>query len=190
MADEEHRIKSALEIALEKSRRLGSLSEEEKSRLRDEELAGAGESLAQRYLNGAPLREIEAGLAKREEGDRPTVRRYLLLRLLDEIGIGQSAQYEKIFSAIDHISGDTVLTEEIRGVLRLYEIELERAQQNTLHKLEKAKLDELAQRGISGSAISLSTENTQEWAGLRRNMESGYGKRLEEIRGKLRNEEI
>ncbi|GAG17827.1 unnamed protein product, partial [marine sediment metagenome] len=107
MSGENEKIKSALEIALEKAQKLGALSEEERRRLRDEELVAAGEALAKRYLNGLPLRDIEIELGRRGGDDRRIISRNLLSRLVDKIDMEHIAGGERILAAIQHLSGDS-----------------------------------------------------------------------------------
>ena len=87
MAGDDEKIKSALEIALEKAEKLGAPSEEEKLEARREKLTATAEALARRYLNGLPLRDTEVELAKLPAGDTAAVRQHLKSHLLEAIDI-------------------------------------------------------------------------------------------------------
>ena len=183
-------IKSAFEIALEKAQKLGALSDEEKHRLKDEELAAAGKALAQRYLNGLPLSEIGADLARRGEVDRKVVGSHLLSYLLDRIDIQTSPKDDRGPSAIQLLTGDSEVTQGIRDLLQEYERALERARQENLSALQATKRSELEREGISGSAVEPAIENSPDWVRIRQNLNSYYEERLEQIKRKGKNSRL
>jgi hypothetical protein len=182
MPDKDDKIKSALEIALEKAQRLGALSEEEKQRLKDEELVAAGEALAERYLSGLPLRDIEIELAERAEEERHTLSHHLLQHLLDKIDIGHIGIDDRIIAAIQRLSGDPGIVQGIRDLIQEYQGSIEKARQENLRKLEAAKRNELESKGISGSAVQPVFETSPEWMRIRQNLDSHYRERFEELR--------
>jgi len=186
MSSENERIKSALEIALEKAQRLGALSDEEKQRMKDEELVAAGEALVKRYLNGLSLRDIEVELRRRGEEDRRTISRHLLSRLVDGIDLEHVAGAERILAAIQHLSGDSGVVQSIRDILQEYESAMEKAWQENQSALEAAKRNELELKGISGSAVAPAIETSPEWLQIRHRLDSHYQERLEEIKRKCK----
>ena len=187
MPGKDNEIKSALEIALEKAQRLGALSEEEKQSLKNEELAAAGEALAERYLNGLPLRDIEIELAGRAEQDRRITSHHLLNHLLDRIDMVPVERNDKILNAIQQLSGDSGIVQSIRDLIQEYESAIEKAKRENLSALETAKRNELESKGISGSAVQPALETSLEWKQIRQNLDSHYQERLEEIRQKHKN---
>ena len=187
MSSDNEKLKSALEIALEKAQKLGALSEEERQGLRDEELVAAGEALAKRYLNGLHLRDIEAELGRRREEDRRIVSRHLLSSLVDKIDIEHVEDDERILAAIQHLSGDSGIVQSIRDLLREYQSATEKAWRENGSALEKAKRNELALKGISGSAVDPAIETSAEWLEIRQRLDSHYQERLDEIKRKCKN---
>jgi len=187
MSSENERIKSALEIALEKAQKLGALSEEERRRLRDEELVAVGEALAKRYLNGLPLRDIEVELGRRREEDRQTISRNLLSRLVDRIDMEHIAGAERILAAVQHLSGDSGVVQSMRDLLQGYESAMEKAWRENRSVLEAARRNELELKGISGSAVDPAIETSPEWLQIRQRLDSHYQERLEEIKRKCKN---
>jgi len=187
MSINDDKIKSALEIALEKAQKLGALSDEEKYRLKDEELVAAGEALAKRYLNGLPLRDIETELAGRAEGDRRMISQHLLQHLLDRSDIGHIGRDDNILAAIQHLSGDPGIVQSIRDLLQKYESAIEKAKQENLSALEAAKRNELELMGISGSAVEPAIETSREWMQVQQDLDSHYQGQLEHIKQKSRN---
>jgi len=187
MSSENEKIKSALEIALEKAEKLGALSEEERQRLKDEELVAAGEALAKRYLDGLPLRDIEVELGRRREGDRQGISRNLLSRLVDKIDMEHTAGNERILAAIQHLSGDSGVVRSMRDLLQEYEAAMEKARREKQSALEAAKRRGLELKGISGSAVDPAIETSPEWLQIRHQLDSHYQQRLEEMKRKCSN---
>lgn len=185
MPDENDRIKSALEVALEKAQRLGSLSEDEKQRRKDEELVTAAEALAKRYLNGLPLKDVDLELVKHKEEERNVVRNHLLSHLLNSIGINRDATNEKLLAAIKHILPESELTRNISDLLREYRTAVDRARQENLGKLEAEKRSELEQKGISGSAVEPAIETSSEWLQITQKLNAHYEQRLDQIKRTL-----
>jgi hypothetical protein len=187
MSSNDDKIKSALEIALEKAQRLGVLSDEEKLRLKDEELVAAGEALAKRYLNGLPLRDIDVELGRRREEDRQIISRNLLSSLVDKIDMEHIAGAERILAAIQHLSGDSGVVQSMRDLLREYQSATEKAWRENGSALEAAKRNELELKGISGSAVDPAIETSPEWLQIRHRLDTDYQERLEEIKRKCKN---
>ncbi|HEY48563.1 MAG TPA: hypothetical protein G4O13_00775 [Dehalococcoidia bacterium] len=188
MPDKDDKIKSALDIALERAQRLGAPSEDEKRRLKEEELAAAGEALVKRYLSGLPLRDIDAELARHAEDERETVKRHLLSNLLDRIDVRRGAADEKVLTAIEHLTGDAGTVQAIGKLMKEYNGALEKAQLEKQGALREAKLNELKLKGISGSAVEPAVESSAEWLETQRSLESQYRERLDELKRKCRNQ--
>jgi hypothetical protein len=187
MPGNDDKIKSALEIALEKVQRLGALSEEEKQRLKNEEIAAFGKALAERYLSGLTLRDIKVELAERAEEDQRTITHHLLQSLLDRIDILHTGADDKIIAAIQLLSGDTGIEQSLKDLIQEYQGSIENARQENQRKLEAAKRSELESKGISGSAVQPAFETSSEWIRIRQNLDSYYSERFEELRQKCTN---
>jgi hypothetical protein len=182
MSDENDRIKSALEIAMEKVQKFGGLSDEEKQKMKSDELATAGSALAQRYLNGLPIRDIEMELLKHTEEDRHIISRHILSHFLDRIDIEQISQDDRILTAIEHLSGNSDIAHGIMDLHQEYTGALERVRLDNLSSLESAKREELKRRGISGSAIEPTIENSPEWIQVQQGLISSYREKLDELK--------
>ena len=187
MSRKNDKIKSALEIALEKARNLDGLSTEEWQRLKEKELVVAGESLARRYLDGLPLRDLEVELGRHREGDRQRINSYLMSNLIDAIDMETTTTNMRIFDAIQHLSTEAEFVQSIRCLIQEYEGAKEKARKENLSALEAAKRNELELRGISGSAVEPAIETSPEWLQIRHQLESRCQKRLEEIKHKYKN---
>jgi hypothetical protein len=190
MPDDE-KLKSALEIALEKAEKLGAASEEEKlgaaseeekQEARREELAAIAEALARRYLNGLPLRDLEIELAKLPASDAAVVRQDLKCHLLEAIDLESPGHNDKALTAIQQVLGESETVKSIGDLLEQYAGAVESAQMQNLPALKSAKLDELRQRGICGSAVEPSVESSQAWLDLRRQLSGSYRAQIDEIK--------
>ncbi|UCG82229.1 MAG: hypothetical protein JSW38_08450 [Dehalococcoidia bacterium] len=185
MPNENDRIKSALEIAVEKAEKLGDLSEDEKQRQKDEKLVTAAEDLARRYLDGLPLNDIDLELAKHKEEEYGIFRDHLLSHLVKNINFSQDSMSEKMLAAIKHISPESELTATIGDILHEYRVVIDKARQENLGKLEAEKRSELGQLGISGSAIEPSIETSSAWLQIEQELKTRYSQRLDEIKRNL-----
>ena len=184
MSGDGDKIKSALDIAMEKADRLGSLSSEEKQRLEEEELAAAGEALARRCLGGLPLGDVEAELAGRGEEHRATITRHLLAGLAAAVDITQAGGADKALAAIERFSGDGEAVQGIRALFGEYLAAVDRAGHGNLDALAEAKKRELESKGISGSAVKPATETSPEWLRMKEGLEAEYQGRLAEIKAR------
>jgi hypothetical protein len=181
MADDDRELKSAFDIAMEKARKLGSLSAEEKKGLREGELSEVGQALGKRYLSGLPIRDVELELGKYKE-DRQTLIRYFLASLADRINLTDSADVERALEAIGHFSGRSKVIEDIRNLMNEYRNAVEQTRQEMQSKLGAARRKELAKKGISGSSVEPAIEASSEWLEISQHLLSEYQKRLEGIK--------
>jgi len=186
MSGQNDRIRNALEIAMEKAQGLGALSDEEKARLKTGELDSAGEALAQRYLSGVPLSEIEADLARHGEEELPAVRDRLLGRLLDAIDLSPGSDNDRVLAAIEHIAGDAGPARAVNSLLQEREQALEKHRLENAGALQEAKRRELEQKGISGSAVEPAIETSADWVRARYDLDSNFERRLQDIKRQLR----
>ncbi len=167
---------------MERANRLGGLSAEESRRLKEQELASAGEALVKRYLNGLPLRDVDAELTKHGEEDRGTVKQMVLSHLADAIDLANADRSGKALSAIEHFSGDRDAVERVRALLREHEEALAKSRQESGGALAEARRAELERLGISGSAVKPVTETSEKWQEVRSRIDADYGARLDEAR--------
>ncbi len=184
MSGDGDKIKSALDIAMEKADRLGSFSEEEKQRLKEEELEAAGEALAKRYLGGLPLGDVEAEVAGRDEEHRATIIRHLLAGLADTIDITQDGGSDRTLAAIEHFSGDREAVQGIRALFGEYLAAADGASHGNLDAMAEGKRKELESKGISGSAVKPATETSPEWLRVKEGLEAEYQDRLAAIKAR------
>ncbi|OGN91204.1 MAG: hypothetical protein A2Z70_03790 [Chloroflexi bacterium RBG_13_48_17] len=185
MSGGDDKLKSALDIALEKASKLGKMSVEEMRETREKELAEVGEALAARYQKGLPIRDVELELAKYKE-DKQRIVPYLLDGLWERIDLGNPQEVDKILSAIEHFTGNSSVAEEIRSLATEYQNDVEKTLGENRNSLEDGKRKDLKRKGISGSAVIPMIESSPEWLQLREGVNSRYRKRLEELKSSLK----
>lgn len=186
MSGGDEKVKSALDIALEKAQKLGSLSAEEKQRLKEEELRAVGEALGKRYLDGLPFRDVAIELKRYKDEDRHVVARYLLSFLWSMVDISDIETAESALAAIQYFSGDSDAVEGIRNLFREYQRAKEEAWRENQSALEAAKRNQLRLKGISGSAVDPGVETCPEWLEIQRRLDSHYRERLEQLKAPLK----
>lgn len=182
MAGGDKKIKSALDIALEKAQKLGSLSVEERQRLKEDELRAVGEALGKRHLDGLPPRDIEIELRRYKEEERHIVARYLLSSLWNLVDISDIPAAESALAAIQYLSGNSDAVEGIRNLLSEHQRAIEEAWRENRSTLEADKVSQLRLKGISGSAINPGVETYPEWLEIQHQLDSYYRERLEELK--------
>ena len=176
------KIRSALDIALEKAEKLGSLSAEERRRLEEQELSEAGEALARRYMDGLPLRDVEVELGRRDSKEREAIVSHLLSSLLNGVDITDTARLDKALGAIDRLYGDSEVAGRIRALVAEYQRALEALRRDNLGGLEEEKRRELEHKGISGSAVQPNVEASVEWLEAREQLDAAFRTRMDEVR--------
>jgi len=182
---EDNRIKSALEIALEKAAQMPSLTHEELVKQKEREFKPRGEAIANKYmgnaLRGADL-VTELRRYKGEEGE--TVKKAFLSTLFESIRLNDVEKSRRAISGIQTVEKEVSLKEidrELEEVFNEYRQE-EKQRALVYEGLEREQLQKL---GISGSAVKPNLEESKNWqqelAGLKLIYESRLNKLKENI---------
>ncbi len=151
-------IKSAIELAMEKTKGM-HLSHEEKEKIKEEELHSKAQGLVNRFLEGDfHLKEVEKDLAKYEPGQRGPMEKLMLRYLRDAINLDRDN--DLIFQGIEAF--DKTSKNPIKKIKELVEGYRQR-QEKEYKQAEKVLLKKLEREGISGSAVQPRLEGSQEW---------------------------
>jgi hypothetical protein len=146
-------MKSAWEIAMEKTDKLGKPSPEELKQQHEEKYALIGQSIADKFLGGLNGRYLEIELDKYPADDRKVLIREIISSLAEAIELGDFDKSQTCLSGIRYLrkEQDTqALEEQISEVFEEYG----QAQENLRQELERHSCESLRQLGISGSAIA------------------------------------
>ena len=180
-------IKSAWELAMEKVERLGKLSPEELKRQNEEKYRSRGQALAEKYLSGAPLRELRSELDKSGSAEKEAIMASLAARLVETIELGNVERLAKVIEAMSDLK---LKSQEgmaaIKGELEQLFAEYIEAEQKKRHEVETAARNVLHQLRISGSAIgSVNPAVVPEWKEEIDEIAQPYQERLDDIKARL-----
>lgn len=179
-------IKSAWEIAMEKAERLGKLSPDERRRQREQEYSSIGRLLADKYLAGLALWQLEVELDKYTGEQRKLASSALLSRLADAIELGSPEKLERALDGIlalkQNEPGVAGIKDEIVRLLREYRQEEDRGKREA----EESAREVLSRLGISGSAVgSVRPETIPECKQSLDDLARPYEQRLGELKARL-----
>jgi hypothetical protein len=151
-------IKSAVELAMEKTKGL-HLSREEKEKLKEEELQSKAHSLVNRFLEvDFHLREVEKDLAKYHPDQRAQLERLILHYLSEAVTLDRDN--DLIYQGVQAFWKESKKTiGKIRELTESYH----QRREKEYKKIEKDLLKKLERQGISGSAVQPKIEGSQEW---------------------------
>jgi hypothetical protein len=151
-------IKSAVELAMEKTKGM-HLSREEKEKLKEEELQTKAQSLVHRFLEvDFHLKEVEKDLAKYHPEQREHLEKLMLHHLCEAIQLDRDN--DLIFQGVEAFQKESENTiKKIRELIEDYR----RRQEKEYKQTEKVLLKKWEREGISGSAVQPRIEGSQEW---------------------------
>jgi len=176
-------IKSTLELALERTKKM-AISEEEKEEIRQKKLLEKAKSLFHRYREGhAPLSELQKEIERMDEKTSAAVKDFLLSQWIETLSLKE--EDERLIKGIVWLKNGRVeeVPEQFRHLLSQYREEMEKTRHGARTRLEEA----LKREGIAGSAVELNVEGDLLWKEAVEKLDHLYGGKLEEIRKQLRN---
>lgn len=184
----EERIKSALEIAMEKISDLPELTREEIEEQKEKEYGPVGEAVARKYLSGRISdSELPSELAHYSEAEGRIIRRSLVAGFCREIRLeneeSSSARALKGLRLLASEKSDFVgkMGDEFRKTIDEYS-GLKEAKSPQFGILAKERLAKL---GISGSAVRPNLSEDTHWKEQLREIQNLFETRLTEIRSRL-----
>lgn len=179
------KVKSTIELAMEKAARLPRLTKEEIRQRREEEYGPRGRAIAELILRGdlaADRLELELSKYDGEEGE--IVRRAFLARLCQAIDLEDAEATARAFEGIEAVVRDGHLKEASNrwsGILRDYQEQ----RQQELSTTEAAESGALRELGVSGSAIRLNLQQNQSWRKKQSELLQRFRPQVEEIKREL-----
>ena len=174
-------IKSAIEIAMEKTRGL-RLSPEEEEKLREEEIRSKAHALVNRFLEvDLHFREVEKELAKYPSGQRIRLEKIMIQDLAEALDLDRDN--ELIFQGIEILAPEKEgAVPKIKQLTQGYQQQKEAARQKTAEAL-RAKWQSL---GISGLAVVPKVAESPEWAGTLKAFRPSYEARMQSLKKEIR----
>jgi hypothetical protein len=174
-------IKSAIEIAMERTQGL-RLSSAEKEKLKEEEFQSKAHALGNRFLEvDLHFREVEKELAKYSSEQRIQLEKIMTQDLAEALSLDRDN--ELIFQGIEILApGKSAAIPKIKELAKGYQQQQESARQKTAEVL-RAKWQSL---GISGSAVVPKVAESREWAETLKAFRPAYEARLQSLKDEIR----
>lgn len=182
---ENRRIKSAAEIALEKTADMPRLTEKERRSLDEREFKPHGEALAKEFLEGSLSdRDLQTAFLRYKEPQRDIVKKSFLLKMTDSVTLEDARRILKALDGIRQIIRDATLDEYLREAETTAQEFHKLSQQRHTGRevLEKKKLEGL---GISGSAVRPNLGESDDWRDELREITADYASRMHGLRNTI-----
>jgi len=177
-------IKSTLELAMERTKKI-SISGEDREEIKRKEILQKASGLFHRYHEGhLPLHEILKEMDKMEEKTRNPVKASLLSQLIDAVSLDSSGdENSRLFEAIESLKDRDAyaLGQKLDQLLARYRKEHEKAGEKVRTQLREA----LRREGISGSAVEPNVEGNPLWKKELEELGSLYHEELKAIQEQL-----
>jgi hypothetical protein len=176
-------IKSTLELALERTKKM-TISEKEKEAIKQKEFLEKAKSLFYRYREGhAPLNEIQKEIEKMDEKTSAGIKEFLLSQWMDVLSLKD--EDERLIKGIEWLKNGRMeeVSRRFHSLVSQYREEMEK----TRHEVRTRLAEDLKKEGIEGSAIEPNVEGNRLWKEAVERLEHLFRGKLEEIRKQLRN---
>jgi len=173
-------IKSAVELAMERTKGL-HLSHEEKEKLKEEEVQSRAHSLVNRYLEiDFHLREVEKELARVDPSQRQYLENLFIEYLVESIDLDRDN--DLIFEGIASFrEGSKSSLQKMRDLMERYQDQKDRE----YLKAERDLLAKLENLGVSGSAVQPKVEGSSEWKEALAKFKPAFEEELNKLRKKI-----
>jgi hypothetical protein len=175
-------IKSAFELAMERTKKI-VISEEERETFRQKEILQKAMSLFHRYRDGhLPLNELLREIDKMEEKTRVKVKEVLLSRWIDSLSLHE--EHERFIEGIESMKGKSLgdVEEQFERLISQYETEKEKARSEVALQLTEG----LKRDGIYGDAVDPCLETSGNYRELREAADRKFSQKIEEMKEALR----
>ena len=156
-------IKSALEIALEKTAHLKRASAEEIRRQKEEALVILASSVVQKYLRGEyKLKDLAS--ASERHPEKELMSQALWEQLVAAICLEKC---DNVLEGLEFLAREKESMKQVTAKTREISEEFYLEKNKRLHvlsdRMEQSIRQELSQQGISGSSIEIDVESTPQW---------------------------
>jgi len=170
-------IKSAWEIALQKTRTIPAAAAAELERERADRV---GRALAEKILNGLPLKDVLAELEQYRGEEAVLVTRAAAARLLDGLEPEPPERFDTVATAVARLLG--AAAREVEDLAAWYR----RAREEKVAQIEVEGRALLRERGIAGSAVAgVNPAARETWSASLRDLEEACRERLARVRAGL-----
>jgi hypothetical protein len=179
------KIKSSIELAMEKMAKLPKLTEEELRERQEREYEPRGRAIAARFLaDDLEATRLASELSSYEGERSEIVRKALLTSLCQSINLEDARTTAKALEGIKELVDDSPVekvSNRLDDVLRDYEQQRQQ-QQETTQRSEDPRLHDL---GISGSAIRLNPDQNEAWCKAQTELQRRFVSQVDQIKRDL-----
>jgi hypothetical protein len=175
-------IKSTLELALERTKKI-SISEEEREKIKQKETLQKVNGLFRRYKEGRlSLNEILRDIERMDEKTGALSKEILLSQWIDDLSL--SEEDERLLKGIEGLKGREMegVRAQLHHLLSQYQREKDRAKEEMMVR----SIEALRREGISGSAVEPKLEGNELWKEENEKLEHSYRMKLEEIKKEMK----
>ena len=175
-------IKSTLELAMERTKKM-SISEDEKEAIRRKEIVQKATGMFHRYLQDhMSLDEVVKEIERMEDKAGTTIREYLCSKWIDAVSV--DLENEKFLRGIESLKGGRAddARQRLESLRSDYEKEKDQARQKIGARLEEA----LRREGVHGSAVVPHIEGSREWKERIGAVENAFKEKIEVVKEVLR----
>ncbi len=178
-------IKSALEIALEKTAHIKRASDEEIRRKKEEDLSILAGGVVRKYLRGeSKLKDLSNASARHPE--RELMSRSIWEQLVAAVVLEKC---DNVLEGLEFLASDKEEVKKVAAKVGEINEEFCLEKDNRLSvlsdKMEPSIRQELAQQGISGSSIEIVMESTPQWQQCFHELEALFQAKLELVKENL-----
>jgi hypothetical protein len=188
---EEERIKSALELAMERISAMPELTPEEIAAQKEKEYGPIGTALAVKYMSGAiSAGELPVELSRQAPDRRPVIRRSLVSSLCRGILADDTLKTAKMaLKGMLQIAPEkSDFLAKMEGSLSEILSEFEAAKEKGFYDFDVPAYEKLRNLGISGSAVRPNRIENEEWKEELGRIKQAFEPGLENIRNTLMRE--
>ena len=176
-------LKSAWEIALEKSNKLGKQSPEEERQFHEEKCRQIGVAIARKYLDDPRGQSLTSQLKAYSEEEKTLMRKAALDEFIVALDLRNPAKLDEIYKGIASLEPmSQPVLEQIAQLAQEYE----KARREARRGLESKGREVLHRLRISGTAVGdINVEALAEWQEKEQSLVAVFGYRLDSLKQEL-----
>jgi hypothetical protein len=181
---EDERIKSALEIAMEKVAKMANLTPQEIREQKEREYGRRGEVTASRYLSHVLKNtDVVVELSKYQGEEGQIVRGAFLSSLCRVIQLDDADKSRRAIEGIQALNKDFDFG-GVKGEFEEIWSAFNRERESTYNELEESQRETLSGLGISGSAVRLNVREDANFQNELSQMRAPYDLRVDKLKAK------
>jgi len=175
-------IKSALELAMERSKKY-SISDAEREKIKESEILQKAMGLFHRYKEGHfSINELTREIERMDEKTRGKVKETLSSQWVDALALDDDSR--RFLDAIELMKGRGLneIKEKFQKIIAAYQKETDQARQ----KMSRQLAEDLRGEGIYGDAVDPNVEGQESWKNVLDTVHRSHQGKLDKIKEALK----